>query len=214
MSEGTLRESIVDTCRRMNTLGINQGTSGNVSARYAHGMLISPSGLAYEEMDPADIVFVASDGTVDGTRAPSSEWRFHRDILAADESVGAVVHTHATYCTVLAIRRMEIPPLHYMIAAAGGANIRCAEYATFGTEALSRNVLEALTDRRACLIANHGMLATGESLARALWLAVEVEALARQYVLALQIGGPHLLTDSQIAEARAQFSGYGLRTAG
>jgi L-fuculose-phosphate aldolase len=213
MNEQALRETVVDTCRRMNALGINQGTSGNVSARHGTGMLVSPSGVPYDRLGPETVVRVDADGSWGGEFRPSSEWRIHRDLLRERSDINAVVHAHPVYCTVLAIRRMEIPPLHYMIAAAGGSNIRCANYATFGTAELSENVLQAMRGRDACLLANHGVLAVGHDLERALWLAVEVEALARQYVLSLQIGGPTLLTNEEIERVLAKFSDYGHRRA-
>lgn len=209
--ERAVRDEIVASCRRMNELRINQGTSGNVSARWKDGLLISPSGLPYEEMSPDDIVFLRMDGTYDGEIRPSSEWRFHRDIMRSRPEVNAVVHAHPTYCTVLAIRGMEIPALHYMIAVAGGPNVRCAPYATYGTEELSRNALQALEGRSCCLLANHGMIATGDSLKKAMWLAVELETLARQYVLSLMIGGPNLLTDEEIGNVIERFKDYGPR---
>jgi L-fuculose-phosphate aldolase len=209
--ERAVRDEIVASCRRMNELRINQGTSGNVSARWKDGLLISPSGLPYDEMSPDDIVFLRMDGTYDGEIRPSSEWRFHRDIMRSRPEVNAVVHAHPTYCTVLAIRGMEIPALHYMIAVAGGPNVRCAPYATYGTEELSRNALQALEGRSCCLLANHGMIATGDSLKKAMWLAVELETLARQYVLSLMIGGPNLLTDEEIGNVIERFKDYGPR---
>ena len=209
MNEASLRQSVVDYCRKLSETGINQGTSGNISVRHQDGMLISPSGMPYEQMRGGDVVFVDSDGHYRGQAKPSSEWRFHADIYRTRPQVQAVVHAHPTYCTVLAIRRLEIPPLHYMVAAAGGSNIRCADYATFGTPELSRNALAALEGRDACLLANHGMIAVGSGLAKALWLAVEVEALARQYVIALQIGGPELLSEAEIQRVLKKFRHYG-----
>lgn len=211
MNERASREAVVAGCRRMNAHGINHGTSGNVSVRVDGGMLVSPSGIPYERMRPGDVVKVHFDGTYAGALRPSSEWRFHLDLLREHADAGAVVHAHPDHCTALAIRHMEIPPLHYMIAAAGGPNIRCADYATFGTAALSRNVLAAMEGRRACLIANHGMIAIGDDLERALWLAVEVETLARQYILSLQIGGPKLLAEEEIARVLEKFADYGYR---
>ncbi len=210
-SEASLRQSIIDHCLELNASGINQGTSGNISVRYRDGMLITPTGIPYDQLAPGDIVFTAFDGSYEGERKPSSEWRFHADILRHRPEINAVVHAHPTYCTVLAIRHMDIPPLHYMIAAAGGSSIRCADYATFGTEALSRNLLKAMEGRLACLLGNHGMVATGPYLAKALWLAVEVETLARQYVLSLQLGGPNLLDEEEIQRVIEKFKGYGYR---
>ncbi|MCO8145133.1 class II aldolase/adducin family protein [Rhodovulum tesquicola] len=204
------RKAIVAACLRMNAVGLNQGSSGNISLRHHDGLLITPSSIPYEDMTPEDIVFLDMDGTAHGDRKPSSEWRFHRDILARRPDLGAVVHAHAPYCTTLAIMHREIPAVHYMIAAAGGGTIRCARYETFGTQALSDAVIEAMEGRKACLMAHHGMIAAEATLDRAMWLAIEVEALARQYHGALQLGDPPLLSDAQLAEAVAQFSaGYG-----
>src|SRR5207253_2058002 len=174
------RQSIIDACRSMNALGINQGTSGNISLRHGNGMLITPTSTPYEAMRPEQIVFMNWDGSFDARQRPSSEWRFHLDILKARPEVNAVVHAHPPYATMLAIMGMEIPPVHYMIAAAGGDSIRCAPYATFGTSELSQHAVAALDDRLACLLAHHGMIAVGPSLSKAMWLAVEVETLARQ----------------------------------
>ncbi|WP_407072175.1 class II aldolase/adducin family protein [Rhodovulum strictum] len=204
------RKAIVAACRKMNAVGLNQGSSGNISMRHRDGLLVTPSSIPYEQMTPEDIVFLDMDGTAHGDRKPSSEWRFHRDILARRPDLGAVVHAHAPYCTTLAILHKEIPPVHYMIAAAGGSTIRCARYETFGTQALSEAVIEAMEGRKACLMAHHGMIAAEATLDKAMWLAVEVEALARQYHGALQLGEPPVLSEAQMAEAMAQFAGgYG-----
>ncbi len=203
------RQSIIDACLRMNQLGINQGTSGNISLRHGDGMLITPTSTPYEAMQPAQIVFMNLDGSLDAGQRPSSEWRFHRDILKARPEVNAVVHAHPPYATMLAIMGLSIPPIHYMIACAGGDTIRCAPYATFGTEQLSQHAVAALEDRSACLLAHHGMIAIGPSLSRAMWLAVEVETLARQYHGCLQIGTPPLLSKAEIENVRARMAGYG-----
>ncbi|WP_339947647.1 class II aldolase/adducin family protein [uncultured Albimonas sp.] len=198
-----LRQSIVDHCRGMNASGFNQGTSGNISVRRDKAMLITPSGVPYEAMTPAMIARMPLSGGRDeaeGPLAPSSEWRFHRDILRARPEVGAVVHAHSPYATALAMTRRGIPASHYMVALFGGEDVRCADYATFGTQALSDHALAALAGRSACLLANHGMLACGPTLEKAMALAVELEALARQHHLALQIGGPALLSPRQMAE--------------
>jgi L-fuculose-phosphate aldolase len=216
MTEDEIRRDIVAACRGMNALGINQGTSGNISVRSGTAMLITPSATPYETMRPEDIAAMEIDdpsGAWTGPLPPSSEWRFHCDILRARPEAGAVVHTHATYCTALAMARRPIPPCHYMVAAFGGADVRVADYATYGTEALSAHVLAALEGRSACLLANHGMVVFGDTLAKAMWRAVELEALARQYVLSLGLGGPVLLDDGQIGETAAKFAGYGLRPA-
>lgn len=203
------RRSIIAASREMNRLGINQGTSGNVSLRVAGGFLVTPTGVPARALKPAMIVAMDFDGRFEGDMRPSSEWRFHRDILAKRPDANAVVHCHAMFATTLAILHKEIPPIHYMIAAAGGSTIRCAPYATYGTQELSDLALEALEGRTACLLANHGMIAIGPTLARALWLAVEVETLAAQYWRALQAGEPKLLSDAEIASVLAKFGGYG-----
>lgn len=212
--ERALRQAIIDKCRWMNATGLNQGTSGNISARRGDRMLITPSAVPYDEMEPEMIAAMPLDGEAgawEGPLKPSTEWRFHLDIQRARPDVGAVVHTHSTHATALAIARKPIPPCHYMIAAFGGADIRCSDYARFGAEALSRTALEALEGRNACLLANHGAIAVGPTLDRAMWLAVELETLAKQYCLALTIGGPRLLSEAQIAETAAAFGEYGRR---
>ncbi len=213
MTEAALRQGIVEACREMNATGLNQGTSGNVSVRFGAAMLITPSATPYDAMTPEMIATMplSGDGDWTGPRPPSSEWRFHRDILGSRPEIGAVVHAHPPFCTTLAIARREIPPCHYMIAAFGGPTVRCGGYAPFGTAELSEMALAALEDRTACLLANHGMIALGETLAKAMWRAVELETLARQYHQALMIGGPVLLSETEIEETRARFAGYGLR---
>src|SRR5580698_3173335 len=191
------RRQIIDACREMNRLGINQGTSGNISLRHDDGMLITPTSVPYDAMQPDQIVFMKLDSAPAAGQRPSSEWRFHRDILNARPEVNAVVHAHPPFATILAIMGLEIPAVHYMIACAGGDTIRCAPYATFGTEELSRHAVTALQDRSACLLAHHGMIAIGPSLDRAMWLAVEVETLARQYHGCLQIGTPPQLAKAE-----------------
>jgi L-fuculose-phosphate aldolase len=205
------RREIIAQCLNMNALGLNQGTSGNLSVRWADGLLITPSGVAYEALQPEDIVFMHADGRYQHRWAPSSEWRFHRDIYAARPEVKAVVHAHPPHGTALAIQGMEIPAVHYMVASFGGYNVRCAGYHTYGTQALSEAVLEALQDRTACLMAHHGTIAVGPSLAKAMWRAVELETLARQYILALQLGQPPILPDDEIARVLDKFKDYGLR---
>jgi L-fuculose-phosphate aldolase len=203
------RQSIIDACLRMNALGINQGTSGNISLRHGDGMLITPTSTPYEAMKPDQIVYMHLDGNHDPAQRPSSEWRFHRDILKARPEVQAIVHAHPPYSTTLAIMGMEIPPVHYMVAVAGGDTIRCAPYATFGTQELSEHAVRALEGRLACLLEHHGMIAVGPSLSKAMWLAVEVETLARQYHGCLQIGTPPLLSKEEIEKVRLRMAGYG-----
>lgn len=193
----------------MNALGINQATSGNISVRWRDGLLITPSGLPYDRMTAGDIVPMKLDGAFEHRLKPSSEWRFHCDIMRARPDIGAIVHAHPTYATAFAICRMEIPAVHYMIAAAGGPTIRCGGYASYGTAELSEIAVAALEGRNACLLANHGMIATGADLDRAMWLAVEVETLARQYHGCLQIGKPPLLSKEEIENVRTRMAGYG-----
>ena len=216
MTENRLREAVVATAREMNALGINRGKSGNVSARWRDGdvesYLITPSAMPYASIAPADIVAMPLDGVEDaarGTRRPSSEWRFHRDIYRARGDASAIVHTHAPFATSLACLRRGIPAFHYMVAVAGGDDIRCAPYATFGTQALSDHAVAALEGRRACLLANHGMIAIGASLAAALALAVEVETLAEMYWRAQQLGEPVLLSSAEMEVVVAKFRTYG-----
>ncbi|MDH3595434.1 MAG: class II aldolase/adducin family protein [Rhodospirillales bacterium] len=204
-----LRREIIAACREMNALGINQGTSGNVSARVEDGFLITPSGVAYDEMAPEQVVEMDLEGGHRGDQRPSSEWRMHSDIYCGRPEAGAVVHTHATFCTALACLHMEIPAFHYMVAVAGGASIRCADYATFGTQALSDHMLRALEGRRACLLANHGMICFSPELKKALALAVEVETLARQYWHARQAGEPVLLSEKEMTAVLERFENYG-----
>ena len=203
------RQSIIDACLRMNALGINQGTSGNISLRHGEGMLVTPTSTPYEAMQPEQIVYMHLDGSHDPAQRPSSEWRFHRDILKARPEANAIVHAHPPYSTMLAIMGMEIPPVHYMVACAGGDTIRCAPYATFGTQELSEHAVRALEGRLACLLEHHGMIAIGPSLSKAMWLAVEVETLARQYHGCLQIGTPRLLSKEEMKNVLGRIAGYG-----
>jgi L-fuculose-phosphate aldolase len=209
-----LRRGIIQAARQMNAIGLNQGTSGNISARFEDRMLITPSGVPYDALEPEDIASLPIDGkygTWDGSLRPSSEWRFHLDITKARREVGAIVHAHSTFATTLACCRREIPALHYMIAACGGPVIRCADYATYGTKELSIAALKALEGRTCCLLANHGMIATGPDLGKAMWLAIELETIAKQYYYALALGGPVLLPDEEIANVLERFKDYGPR---
>ncbi|MDA8381711.1 MAG: class II aldolase/adducin family protein [Betaproteobacteria bacterium] len=208
MSDTPLREALLDAARRMAADGLNRGASGNLSVRVAHGFLITPSGLDYDEMTPDDLVQMNLDGTWRGPRPPSSEWRFHRDILATHPELGAVVHTHSTFATTLACLSITVPAFHYMIAVAGGKDIRCAPYATFGTQRLSDHALAALQGRHACLLAHHGMIATGPTLKAAADLAYEVEALCEQYWRAYQLGTPPCLSDEEMDIVLEKFKDY------
>lgn len=214
MNEAGIRLAIVEAARAMNALGINQGTSGNISVRCGGDMLITPSATPYETMAPGQIAAMpleAADGRWRGPLPPSTEWRFHHAILRGRPEAGAVVHTHAAYCTALSLLRRAIPAVHYMIVAFGGSSVRCAPYATFGTAELADLALTALEDRSACLLANHGMIVLAPNLSRAMWLAVELETLAKQYLLSLQAGTPVILTEAELAAAAAGFARYGLQ---
>jgi L-fuculose-phosphate aldolase len=202
-----LRQGIVDTCRKMNENGLNQGTSGNLSHRIPSGMLITPTSLPYERMRAEDVVAMDFASNYRGTRRPSSEWRFHRDILQTRDDVNVVLHTHSTFSTVLAVHERGIPSFHYMVAVAGGNDIRCSPYACFGTQALSDHVVKALDGRHACLLGHHGLIVTAQTFEKALWLAVEVETLAKMYVHALAIGEPPHLSEAAMAQVHEQFKG-------
>jgi len=208
--EAEARGRVVAAARRLHALGLNPARSGNASLRLGAGFLVTPSGLAYERLEPDDVVFVdVASGEARGARAPSSEWRLHRDLHASREDVGGIAHTHSPYATTLACLRRAIPSFHYEVAFAGGADIRCAEYATFGTQQLSDHALAAMRDRRACLLANHGAVAVGATLEEAVELAERVEALARLYWQALQVGEPALLGMVEMAEVLDKFRTYG-----
>lgn len=205
------RQAMIDTCRAMDARGINQGTAGNLSLRHGAGFLITPSSLPYDTMQPGDIVEMGWDGTYVGRR-PSSEWRFHRDILKARTDMNVVLHCHSPYATSIACHHRTIPAFHYMVGVMGGTTLRCARYATFGTQALSDAALEALQDRKACLLGQHGQIALGKTLDAALWMAVEVETLARMYQQALVLGEPPVLPDDEMTRVIAQMTrmSYGL----
>ena len=205
-----LRRSIVLGCRELTGRGLTPGTSGNISARRdAHGFFVSPTGMSYRELDPSDIPLVTFDGRWYGRRRPSSEWRFHRDIFASRAEIGAIVHTHSPQATALACTGRAIPAFHYMVAVAGGADIRCAPYHTFGSQALSDAALEALEGRRACLLAQHGVIALGADVGAALALAAEVEDLAMKYCAALALGKVDILGAEEMARVVEKFRTYG-----
>ena len=208
--ETAARREIIATALEVSRSGLSPGRSGNVSRRWSDGMLITPSGMAYDQIEPADIVFVANDGSVPPkSRKPSSEWRFHLAAYHARPDKDAVVHTHSLFATVLACAHKPIPAFHYMVAIAGGTDIPCVPYATFGTEALSQHVANGLKSRDACLMANHGQIAIGRSLSSALELAHEIETLSAQYVHLLSIAKPNMLDDTEMAEVLKRFAGYG-----
>lgn len=214
MKEKDLRQEIVAQCRRLAPLGINHGASGNISARFGPAMLITPSAVPYDEMKPDMLALMPLDGEYGAWRGrmkPSSEWRFHLDIMRARPDVGAIVHTHAMYATVLSILRKPIPAAHYMIAAFGGPTIRCTGYAPFGTKELSDLAVEGLQDRQGVLLGNHGMIACGTDLGQAMWRAVELETLARMYYSALAVGRPVILSDEEVARIGERLRDYGYR---
>ena len=205
-----LREELIATARRMSELGLSPGMSGNVSVRSPDGLLVTPSGMPYAELAPADAVALDPAGAPQpGQRTPTTEWQLHRDILTARPDVAAIVHTHSLFCTTISTLRRAIPAIHYMVVLAGSDAIPCADYATFGSAELASNALTALGTGHACLLANHGMVALGSSLSHALRIAAEVETLASQYWHACQLGAPHVLDRAQLDEVRARFQGYG-----
>ncbi|WP_291985925.1 class II aldolase/adducin family protein [Candidatus Accumulibacter sp. ACC007] len=207
-----LRQRLIASARRMTAAGLNRGTAGNLSVRVGGGQagfLITPTGMDYDALEVDDIVFMRLDGTPTGRRKPSSEWRFHRDLYVHRPDAGAILHAHSPFATSLACLRRDIPAFHYMIARFGGDSLRCAGYATFGTQELSDAVLLAIADRRACLLGNHGMLVLGEDLEQALALGGELEALCEQYWRACQLGDPVLLDAAEMATVLAKFASYG-----
>jgi L-fuculose-phosphate aldolase len=205
------RHHLIETAVRMNRCGINQGTSGNLSIRYESGMLITPSGMPYAILEPDDIVFVDGDGEHHGPRQPSSEWRIHHDIYHARADAATILHAHPTDCAALACLNEPIPAFHYMVAVAGGRDIRCAPYATFGSQTLSNHILEALKDRKACLMANHGLICLAGGLDKALALAIEVEQLAQTYLHCLSVGKPSILDDEEMDRVLLKFKSYGVQ---
>lgn len=215
MSVVELRLELVAAARRLEPLGLTQGTSGNLSARTGDGMLVTPSAVAYAAMGPDDLVLLDLDGGIHGApplgsaHRPSTEWRMHAGILRDRPDVAAIVHAHPPWSTALSCLRRGIPAFHYMVAAAGGRLIECAEYATFGTTELATAAVEALGDRRACLLANHGIIACGATVWSALGLAVEVEALSGQYMRALSVAEPTLLGEEEMTRVLKAFEGYG-----
>lgn len=204
-----LRDDLIATACAMQPAGLNKGTSGNVSVRHGDGFYITPTGLPYAALQADDIPRMALDGSYQGQRKPSSEWRFHRDLYATRPEVGAVLHAHSPFAVSLACLRRDIPPFHYMIARFGGDTVRCAEYAIFGSEQLSTAALSAMHQRKACLLANHGLLVAGRDLDEAFALAVELEELCEQFWRASQLGEPVLLNAAEMAAVIEQFKGYG-----
>ncbi|WP_237154173.1 class II aldolase/adducin family protein [Oryzibacter oryziterrae] len=204
-----IREDIIATCKRMNAAGLNIGSAGNLSVRIPGGLLLTPSGIAYDKMTPEMIVEMDDDGRYFGDYIPSSEWRFHYDILKARPDVNVVLHSHATSCSILACCRMDIPPIHYMIGVGGGSIIKCSDYAPFGTKELSVHALEALGPRMACLLGNHGVITLGKTTESAFKVLEEVENLARIYIGTRALGGGVLLTETQMDVVLQRFKTYG-----
>jgi len=212
MTISNIRASRLDLLRAARDLansGMSRGTAGNLSTRTLDGFLITPTGIQVQHLTPAAMVPMDLNGKAFGDHKPSSEWRFHMDIYINRSDVGAVVHVHSPFCTALACQMMDIPAFHYMIAVAGGKDIRCSDYATFGSQELSDAALRALEGRKACLLGHHGMLATGENLEGALKLAHEVEELAEQFWRVLQIGQPKLISDEEMDRVLEKFKNYG-----
>jgi L-fuculose-phosphate aldolase len=208
MNEQDLRQQLLDISQQLVELGLNRGSSGNASLRAGDAMLITPSALPVSAMSPASMVRMDLNGRVLQGGKPSSEWRFHRDILAARSEIGAVIHTHSTFATTLACLRRDVPAVHYMIAMAGGDSIRCTPYSVFGEQELSDHALEALQGRKACLLGNHGMIALGTDLDDALAVAVEVEFVCEIYWRTLQAGAPHILSAQQMHDVKQKFVEY------
>lgn len=205
----SLSRNVIESCLAMNAQGINQGSAGNISVRYEEGFLITPSGIPYEQLKPRQIVFIDMGGNSRDPLAPSSEWRMHRDIYVNRPEAGAVLHAHSIFATALSCLRLDIPAFHYMVAVAGGSDIRCADYALFGTQTLSDNMLTALDSRRACLLGTHGMICYHDNLGKALGLGIEIETLAKQYWYARQAGDPVILDEAQMTEVLERFESYG-----
>jgi L-fuculose-phosphate aldolase len=214
MTENELRVDLVDQAKGLAVSGLNRGASGNLSVRHGDRILITPSAIPYAELLPEMIASMPLEGEYgswEGPLKPSTEWRFHLDLMRARPDIGAVVHTHAPWCTVLAIARKPIPAIHYMMAAFGSTEIPVCDYACYGTAELSEHVIRAMEGQSGCLMANHGMLTVANTLSRACWLAQEMEALAHQHYHTLLIGGGHVLSHAQIADAATGFSSYGVQ---
>jgi L-fuculose-phosphate aldolase len=210
MQTAQLNKEIIFTVNQFAQLNLGVGTAGNASARFEDTFLISPSAMPYDSLGTADIVEMDMSGNVKkGNKKPSSEWRFHRDIYLNRPEINAIVHVHSPHATALSCNHLAIPPFHYMVAIAGGSTIPCAEYATFGTQELSNNIIQAMGTTHACLMANHGLITVGHDLNAALSLAVEIENLAKQYILCQQAGEPELLSEREMQLNLEKFKSYG-----
>jgi L-fuculose-phosphate aldolase len=212
MNEKELRQAIIAACKELERLGVNQGTAGNVSVRIDDHLLITPSGVPYDQMAPESIARMPLQGEYgawEGPLRPSSEWRMHLDIMLARPDARAIIHTHSMYATTLAMLRKPIPAAHYMIAAFGGPSVRCTDYAPYGTKELSDLAVEGLTERSGVLLGNHGMIVLADELGHAIWKAVELETLAKMYYLALGVGEPVLLSGDEVMRTVERFKSYG-----
>ncbi len=208
--QGILNQELSILSKELVEQGLNKGTSGNCSVRHGKShFLITPSGISVDRITAQSIVSMNISGAVEGDGMPSSEWRFHRDIYVARSEVNAIVHVHSPFATAFSCMGIDLPPFHYMIAVAGGKSIRCAPYELFGTQELSDVAIAALVDRKACFLANHGMISVGETIDRALAIAVEVESLCEQYIYASQLGKPNILSEAQMVDVLEKFKGYG-----
>ena len=206
-----LRQQLIDTALAMNASDVNQGTAGNLSVRCDNGMLITPSGMEYADLSVNDIVWMDFDGNSEGLRKPSSEWQFHAAIYQQRQEAGAILHAHPVNCSALSCLGKGIPAFHYMVAVAGGKDIRCAEYATFGSQKLSENVIDALKDRKACLMAHHGLTCFENDLPTALKLAIEIEHLAAVFCRILAMGEVEVLDDDEMGAVLEKFASYGVQ---
>lgn len=202
---------MIAACLWMNEQGLNQGTSGNISVQVDDGILITPSGLPYAHINPTKIVKIPHDAPPDAAlaHAPSTEWPFHQRLQAARQDMPVVLHAHPPYCSVLAVQRRTIPACHYMIAAFGGNDVPLVDYALYGSDALADGLAEAMTERHGCLIANHGATVLGETIERAKWRLLELETLARTYLLSSMGGAAHILSDDEMGEVAESFKNYG-----
>jgi L-fuculose-phosphate aldolase len=208
-AEAGLRQALVQALRQLDDKGLNRGSTGNLSARWGAGMLITPTGMGADDLQPEDLVWLGLDGQQRGRFKPSSEWHFHQAIYQARPELNAVVHTHATHATALACLRRDLPAFHYMVAVAGGDSVRCAPYRLFGTEALSDVTVQALHGRKACLLATHGLVSAGTTLREAMKISIEIESLCQTYLAALAAGDPVLLGPDEMAVVIERFRSYG-----
>jgi L-fuculose-phosphate aldolase len=204
-----LKRNIIKYAKKLNSKGLSALRSGNISTRFKDGFLITPSGKKYSSLKDKDIVFVSLDGSFDKKKGiPSSEWKFHQDIYLNKKNAKAIVHAHSTNATAVSTHKKKIPPFHYMVAMVGGHDIKCAKYATYGTRNLSKNIIKALKDRKACLIANHGQIAFEENLSKAFELAEEVENISLQYITSLKLGKPKILSLKEMKKVLSKAKNY------